>query len=60
MPFHTTAKREIEKLGGLKRDIIAPSHGSILKNTDRILNTYNNWVIERQKRKATSLSICVE
>ena len=53
MPFRSMAKKGLEKIGSLKIDIIAPSHGPIIKNKDRILKAYNKWVNGETKCKAT-------
>jgi len=53
MPFRIMAKRGLEKLKDLKIKIIAPSHGPIYKNPERILDAYDKWVNGRTKCKAT-------
>jgi len=53
MPFRTFAEKALEKIKGLKIDVIAPSHGPIHKNTRRILEAYKKWAAGETKRKAT-------
>ncbi|EHR77425.1 metallo-beta-lactamase [Thermococcus litoralis DSM 5473] len=44
MPFAGMAKRAMEKLKGLEIKMIAPSHGPIYRNPERILKAYESWV----------------
>ena len=53
MPFSTMAQRALEKIRGLKIGIIAPSHGPIHRNPERILTAYNKWAYGKTKKKAT-------
>jgi len=53
MPFRTMAERALEKIKDLDIDMIAPSHGPIHKNTQRILEAYSKWAGGETKRKAT-------
>jgi len=53
MPFRTMAKKALEKIRGLKIDMIAPSHGPIHRNTQRILEAYSRWAGGETKWKAT-------
>jgi len=53
MPFRTFAEKALEKIKGLKIDVIAPSHGPIHKNTRRILEAYKRWASGETKSKAT-------
>jgi len=53
MPFRVMAQKALEKIRDLKIEIIAPSHGPIHRNTDRILNAYKKWANGETKRKAT-------
>lgn len=57
MPFKTMAKKALEKIAHLEIDIIAPSHGPIHKNTQRILDAYNKWASGETKRKVTILYV---
>ena len=47
MPFRTQIKKNIEKIEQFDIDIIAPSHGSLWKKPDIILNAYKDWVSDR-------------
>lgn len=53
MPFRTMAEKALEKTKGLKIDMIAPGHGPIHRNTQRILEAYSKWAGGETKRKAT-------
>lgn len=52
MPFRIMVKKGLEKIENLKINIIAPSHGPIYKNVDRILNAYYKWANGETKSKA--------
>ncbi|MGB9675618.1 MAG: flavodoxin domain-containing protein [Candidatus Bathyarchaeales archaeon] len=45
-------QKALEKIKDLDIKIIAPSHGPIHKNVERILNAYKRWVNGETKRKA--------
>ncbi len=47
MPFRAQIKRNIEKIEQYDVDIIAPSHGSIWKKPEIIVNAYKDWISER-------------
>lgn len=51
MPFSGMAKRAMEKLKGLEIKMIAPSHGPIYRNPERILKAYESWVKGETKEK---------
>jgi flavorubredoxin len=53
MPFRTMAQRAMEKIKDLEIDTIAPSHGPIYRNPQRILEAYRKWAGGETKRKAT-------
>jgi len=53
MPFRSMAKKALEKISDLEIDMIAPSHGPVHKNTERILEAYGKWAGGETKRKAT-------
>jgi len=53
MPFRTMAQKALEKIKKLEIDIIAPSHGPIHRNTERILEAYEKWAKGETKQKAT-------
>ncbi len=44
MPFRTIIKGNIKKIKELNVEIIAPSHGPVHKETDKILDAYIKWV----------------
>mgnify|MGYP001089399458 CR=1 FL=1 len=52
MPFRTMAQKALEKIKGLEIEMIAPSHGPIHRNTERILNAYRKWSNGETKPKA--------
>jgi flavorubredoxin len=52
MPFRVMGQKALEKIKGLDIRLIAPSHGPIHKNVERILNAYKRWVDGETKRKA--------
>lgn len=53
MPFRSMAQKALGKIKGLEIDSIAPSHGPIYRNTERILEAYARWANGETKRKAT-------
>jgi len=52
MPFSVMAQRALEKIKGLKIEMIAPSHGPIHRNPERILKAYSKWAYGETKKKA--------
>ena len=44
MPFRPAIKKNLEKIGKLKIDMIAPSHGPVYDKPEFILNAYRDWV----------------
>jgi flavorubredoxin len=52
MPFRFNAQKGLEKIKGLEIEMIAPSHGPIHRNTERILTAYRKWANGETKRKA--------
>ncbi|MEM2119241.1 MAG: FprA family A-type flavoprotein [Candidatus Bathyarchaeia archaeon] len=52
MPFAVMGQKAIEKLEGLQISIIAPSHGPIYRNPERVLNAYRKWTRGETKQKA--------
>ncbi|MEM3695142.1 MAG: FprA family A-type flavoprotein [Candidatus Bathyarchaeia archaeon] len=52
MPFKAMGQKALEKIKGLEIRMIAPSHGPIHKNVERILNAYRKWVNGETRRKA--------
>ena len=53
MPFRPMAQKALEKIKDLKIEIIAPSHGPMYRNPERILNAYKKWANGETKQKAT-------
>ncbi len=53
MPFRVMAQRALEKIKSLEIKTIAPSHGPIHKNPERILKAYSKWANGETKHKAT-------
>jgi len=53
MPFRTMAEKALQKIEDLDIHMIAPSHGPIHRDTQRILEAYNRWARGETKRKAT-------
>ncbi len=53
MPFRIMAQKALEKIKGLEIEMIAPSHGPIHKNTERILKAYGKWANGETRQKAT-------
>jgi flavorubredoxin len=53
MPFRSLAQRGLEKIKNLEIKLIAPSHGPVHRNTERILNAYRLWADGKTKQKAT-------
>jgi flavorubredoxin len=52
MPFRVMAQKALEKIKDLKIHMIAPSHGPIHRNTERILNAYRKWSNGETRQKA--------
>jgi flavorubredoxin len=52
MPFSVMAKRALEKIKDLEIRMIAPSHGPIHRNPERILRAYGKWANGETKQKA--------
>jgi flavorubredoxin len=51
MPFRTVIKKNLEKLGKLQIDMIAPSHGPVYRTPDFIFNAYQDWVGDAVKNE---------
>ena len=43
MPYRSMGKRGLDKISDLEIDLIAPSHGPIHRNPERILEAYRRW-----------------
>jgi flavorubredoxin len=52
MPFSVMAQKALEKIKDLKIDVIAPSHGPVYKNPERILSAYKKWSWGETRQKA--------
>lgn len=52
MPFNKMGAKALEKIKDLEIDIIAPSHGPIYKNPERILEPYRKWTAGETENKA--------
>ena len=52
MPFNRMGKTALDKIKDLPIEIIAPSHGPIYKNPERILAEYRKWTAGETKEKA--------
>jgi flavorubredoxin len=51
MPFRASIRKNIEKIGELPIDIIAPSHGFVYDKPAFILNAYNDWSSDNVKNE---------
>ncbi|MDD4876949.1 MAG: FprA family A-type flavoprotein [Dehalococcoidales bacterium] len=49
MPFRTIIQKNLEKLEGLKIDIIAPSHGPLYSEPEFIMKAYHHWSFDDPK-----------
>ena len=52
MPFSKMGKRALDKISDLDIELIAPSHGPIHRNPERILEAYRKWTAGETKEKA--------
>ncbi|MEM3730609.1 MAG: FprA family A-type flavoprotein [Candidatus Bathyarchaeia archaeon] len=52
MPFRVMAQKALEKIRGLEIKLIAPSHGPIHRNPQRILKAYGMWANGETRQKA--------
>jgi flavorubredoxin len=52
MPFAAMGQKAMEKIKDLPIEIIAPSHGPIHRDPERILNAYRKWTKGETKQKA--------
>jgi len=52
MPFRPAIKKNMEKIGKLKIDMIAPSHGPVYDKPEFILDAYRDWVGDAVKNEA--------
>jgi flavorubredoxin len=51
MPFRTVIQKNLEKVGELQIEMIAPSHGPVYDKPDFIIDAYKDWVSERVKNQ---------
>lgn len=51
MPFRNMGEKALEKIKTLKIEIIAPSHGPIYKNPEKILDVYRLWTAGTTREK---------
>jgi flavorubredoxin len=51
MPFRKMGQKALEKIDKLDIELIAPSHGPIHRNPERILGLYRNWTAGETKEK---------
>lgn len=52
MPFSKMGKRGVDKVDKLELELIAPSHGPVHRNPERILQAYRKWTAGETKHKA--------
>jgi flavorubredoxin len=51
MPFRISIKKNLEKIGNLQIDMIAPSHGPVYDKPEFIINAYKDWVSDKVKNE---------
>lgn len=51
MPFRKSVQTNIKKVKDLDIDIIAPSHGPLYRNTDYIIDSYEQWASDNVKNE---------
>ena len=51
MPFRTTIRRNLEKVGSRNIDTIAPSHGPVYDEPSFIIDAYKDWTSENVKNE---------
>ena len=51
MPFNKMGKKALDKIAGLEIEIIAPSHGPIHRNPEKILEAYGKWTAGETREK---------
>jgi flavorubredoxin len=52
MPFSVMGQKALDKIKSLEIKLIAPSHGPIHRNPQRILDTYHRWTKGETRQKA--------
>jgi flavorubredoxin len=51
MPFRGPIEKNLEKIGNLDINIIAPSHGPLYKEPEFIINAYKQWISDDVENK---------
>ena len=51
MPFRKMGQKALEKIEGLHIELIAPSHGPIHRNPERIMDLYRQWTAGETREK---------
>ena len=51
MPFRKMGQKALDKIGGLDVEVIAPSHGPVHRNPERILDLYRKWTAGETREK---------
>jgi flavorubredoxin len=51
MPFRAAIKKNLEKVGKLKIDVIAPSHGPVYNRPEFILDAYRDWAGDKVRNE---------
>ncbi|MDQ7838019.1 MAG: FprA family A-type flavoprotein [Thermodesulfobacteriota bacterium] len=52
MPFRKMGQKALEKIQDLEIKVIAPSHGPVYKNPEKILEVYRKWTAGETREKA--------
>jgi flavorubredoxin len=53
MPFRTPIRKNLDRLGQLDIDVIAPSHGPVYDRPEFIIEAYRDWVSDDVKNEVT-------
>jgi flavorubredoxin len=53
MPFSVMGQKALDKIKGLEIKLVAPSHGPIHRNPQRILEAYQRWTKGETRQKTT-------
>jgi flavorubredoxin len=51
MPFRSNVRKHLDRLRGMKIDIVCPSHGPIHLNPQPIIDAYADWASDRVKNE---------
>jgi len=51
MPFRSNVKRHLDRIQGLKVDVICPSHGPLYDRPEFIVDAYRDWSSDRVKNQ---------